>query len=45
MKKVLIERKSRILDDFFKVDEADLRYERFDGTMSPLVRRLSFGTR
>jgi ADP-ribose pyrophosphatase len=30
-----------VLDDFFRVDEARLRYERFDGTMSREVRRLS----
>jgi nudix-type nucleoside diphosphatase (YffH/AdpP family) len=29
------------LDDFFKVEEVQLRYERFDGSMSPLVRRLN----
>jgi nudix-type nucleoside diphosphatase (YffH/AdpP family) len=42
MRKVDIERKKRILDDFFKVEEVHLRYERFDGQMSPLVRRLNF---
>jgi nudix-type nucleoside diphosphatase (YffH/AdpP family) len=42
MRKVEIERKRRILDDFFKVEEAHLRYERFDGKMSPVVRRLNF---
>jgi nudix-type nucleoside diphosphatase (YffH/AdpP family) len=41
VKKVIIEGRNRILDDFFKVDEAYLRYERFDGTMTPVVRRLS----
>ncbi len=30
-----------ILDDFFKVEEAKLRHERFDGEWSPVVRRLS----
>lgn len=29
-----------VLDDVFKVEEADLSYERFDGTMSSRVRRL-----
>lgn len=38
----MIERESRIFDDFFAVDEARLSYERFDGTMSPVVRRLKF---
>lgn len=42
MHEVHIERKKRILDDFFKVEEVYLRYERFDGHMSPLVRRLNF---
>jgi ADP-ribose pyrophosphatase len=30
-----------ILDDVFRVEEALVSYERFDGTMSPVVRRLS----
>ncbi len=42
MRRVVIDRKKRIFDDFFKVDEAFLRYERFDGTMSPVVRRMNF---
>lgn len=42
MRTVHIEKKKRLLDDFFKVDEVHLRYERFDGQMSPLVRRLNF---
>jgi len=42
MRKIQIQQKKRILDDFFKVDEVHLRYERFDGQMSPLVRRLNF---
>jgi nudix-type nucleoside diphosphatase (YffH/AdpP family) len=42
VRRVIIDRTKRILDDFFKVDEAFLRYERFDGTMSPVVRRLNF---
>jgi ADP-ribose pyrophosphatase len=41
MKKVSIEQKRYILDDFFKVDEAYLRFQQFNGEMSPLVRRLS----
>lgn len=40
MKKVSIERKRYILDDFFRVEEAYLRFEQFDGEMSPVVRRL-----
>ena len=41
MKKVLIERKRYILDDFFKVEEAYLHFEQFNGKMSSLVRRLN----
>ena len=41
MKKVLIEKKRYILDDFFKVEEAYLQFEQFNGKMSPLVRRFS----
>jgi len=41
MKKVLIERKRYILDDFFKIEEAYLRFEQFNGEMSPLVRQLT----
>ena len=42
MKRVVIEKLSRIFDDFFAIDEAWLSFERTDGTMSPMVRRLSF---
>ena len=42
MKRVVIEKLSRIFDDFFAIDEAWLSFERTDGTMSPVVRRLSF---
>jgi ADP-ribose pyrophosphatase len=41
-RKVEIESTNRILDDFFKVDEAYLRHERFDGHMSDRIRRLNF---
>jgi len=41
MKKVLIERKRYILEDFFKVEEAYLQFEQFNGKMSSLVRRLN----
>ncbi|MCP5111641.1 MAG: NUDIX domain-containing protein, partial [bacterium] len=30
-----------LLDDFFKIEEARLRFERFDGELSPEVRRLN----
>lgn len=42
MKKVEILKKMRVFDGFFKLDEAVLCYERFDGAMSPAVRRLAF---
>ena len=42
MKKVAVESETRLLDDFFKVDEAMVSFERFDGSMSPLRRRLCF---
>lgn len=41
MRRVEIESRRRLLDDFLKVDEAHLRFERADGTMSGPVRRLS----
>jgi nudix-type nucleoside diphosphatase (YffH/AdpP family) len=41
MKKVSIEQKKYLLDDFFKVEEAYLRFEQFDGEMSRKIRRLS----
>jgi len=40
--KVKIEQTKRLFDDFFKIDEAVLRWERFDGTMSDTTRRLCF---
>ena len=42
MKKVEINARRRLLNDFFKVDEAQVSFERFDGSMTPPVRRLSF---
>jgi ADP-ribose pyrophosphatase len=39
-RQVTVDRRAVVLDDFFRVEEAILRYERFDGTMSPSVRRL-----
>lgn len=41
MKKVVIESKRYVLDDFFKVEEARLQYELFNGEMSRTVRRFS----
>ncbi len=39
---VEIERCDVVFDDFFQIEEAYLRHERFDGSMSETVRRLSF---
>ncbi len=41
-KRVVVEAIDRVLDDFFTVDRVSLRYERFDGTMSPRITRLVF---
>lgn len=42
-KRVIVEgEKKLILDDFFKVEEVHLSFEKFDGSMSPVVRRLNF---
>jgi nudix-type nucleoside diphosphatase (YffH/AdpP family) len=38
--KIEVERTRRLLDDFFRIDEIVLRYEKFDGRMSGPVRRL-----
>ena len=40
--KVLIERQTRIFDDLFNIEEALLQYEKFDGKMTPTLRRLKF---
>ena len=40
MKKVSIDHTRYILDDVFKVEEAYLRYEKFNGEMSNVVRRI-----
>src|SRR5438876_1734156 len=42
MDKVEIKSKRLIFNDFFKIEEAILRYLRFDGQMSKPVRRLVF---
>jgi nudix-type nucleoside diphosphatase (YffH/AdpP family) len=42
MRRVDVQSRRRLLDDFFKVDEAELSFERFDGSMTPPVRRLVF---
>lgn len=41
MKKVIIHQKRNALDDFFKIEEAHLQFEKFDGEMSETVRRYS----
>jgi ADP-ribose pyrophosphatase len=41
VKKVEIKEKRYVLNDFFKIEEARLRFELFSGKMSQLVRRLS----
>jgi ADP-ribose pyrophosphatase len=42
VKKVEVQQKKRVFDDFFKIDEALVRFEQFNGQMSPPVRRLNF---
>ena len=42
MKQVVVHDRRRLLDGVFKVDEARVSFERFDGTMTPPVRRLVF---
>ncbi len=41
-RRVEVDSTRRIFDDFFKIDEAFVRYERVDGTMSGTQRLLSF---
>ena len=41
-KRIVIYEKRRVFDGFFKIDEAELSYQRFDGKMSPPVKRLCF---
>ena len=40
-KKVIVRKERRLLDAFFKVDEAVLRHERRDGSLSPELSRLN----
>ncbi len=42
MKKVEILAQRRLVDAFFKLDEAELRHERRDGSMSEPMQRLNF---
>jgi ADP-ribose pyrophosphatase len=41
-RQVLVEGQRRLYDGFFKLDEASVRYERFDGTLSAPHQRLLF---
>lgn len=41
MKKVSIEQKKYIFEDIFKIEEAHLRFEKFNGEMTDTVRRIS----
>lgn len=41
-KRVILHSEKKLLDDYFQVDEAWLSYEKFDGSMSRLIRRLNF---
>lgn len=40
--RVEIHSRQRVFDRFFKIDEAELAYERFDGTMMPPLKRMVF---
>jgi nudix-type nucleoside diphosphatase (YffH/AdpP family) len=42
LRKVDIQGKRQVFDDIFRIEEATLRYQRFDGTMSSTFRRLNF---
>jgi nudix-type nucleoside diphosphatase (YffH/AdpP family) len=42
MKKVRIISEKAVYDDFFKILETRLQFEKFDGRLSPPVRRLTF---
>src|SRR5580658_8353983 len=40
--RVEIHSRRRVFDGFFKIEEAELEYELFDGTMTPSLKRLVF---
>ena len=42
MERVIVNKKKRVFDGFFKIDEVEVSYQRFDGTMSKPLRRLCF---
>lgn len=39
-RKVVVENRELLLDDYFKVEEVQVSFEKFDGTMSQAARRL-----
>jgi nudix-type nucleoside diphosphatase (YffH/AdpP family) len=41
-RKAVIQKQTRLFDDFFKIEEVIVSHERQDGTMSPAERRLVF---
>ncbi|MGE5344300.1 MAG: NUDIX domain-containing protein [Candidatus Omnitrophota bacterium] len=41
-KRVIIEKKQLVFNDRFKIEEAYLKYEKFNGDLSPTMRRLNF---
>lgn len=41
-RRVELLRRRRVFDDFFRVDKLRLRFERYDGSMSPAIDRLVF---
>ena len=44
MKKVIVHKKQRVFDGFFKIDEAEVSYERFDGQLTGRqIRECSVG--
>ncbi len=42
MERTEVHGRRRLLDDFFRVDEAEVSFERADGSMTPPARRLVF---
>ena len=40
--KVIIHSRKRLVDDLFNLDEINLQFERFNGDLSSIVRRLNF---
>ncbi len=42
MGKVVVHKKRFVYEDFFKIEEAEVSFEKYNGQMSPPVRRLSF---